>query len=114
MRGFERRERHNTRSMRRGFARSLLLTGSAFAMLVASQAVAQDDEAEQEPGTERLVVTGTRIQRSGFSTPTPVTVIDRQAIDDLGIIGAGEILQQLPMNNAEVTATATAAAEASS
>jgi outer membrane receptor protein involved in Fe transport len=93
---------------RSGRLRARLLATCAVAVSIgaAGGAFARDDGEDAE-GMERLVVTGTRIQRSGFTTPTPVTVIGRQTIDDLGLIGAGEILQQLPMNNPEVTATQT-------
>lgn len=117
MRGQERRASAIFESLRNGFAltrggrlRRAALLGSAALALAAGfsgAAFAQEDDEEETRPDDRLVVTGTRIQRSGFTTPTPVTVIDRQSIDDLGIIGAGEILQQLPMNNAEVTATVT-------
>ena len=45
----------------------------------ATQAAAPD-----KSGVQEVQITGTRIQRSGFSTPTPVTVIDRETMDALG------------------------------
>ena len=52
-------------------------------------------------------MTGTRIQRSGFNTPNPVTVIDRQQIDQLGLVNIGDVVGQLPMNNPQTSPTNT-------
>jgi outer membrane receptor protein involved in Fe transport len=46
---------------------------------------------------EQIVVTGSRIVRpSGFDTPTPVTVIGAERIEELGITTIGDALNQLP------------------
>jgi len=50
------------------------------------------------PLTE-VVVTGSRIQRSTFTTPNPVTVLNEQDIANLGITNVGEVLNQLPQNS---------------
>jgi iron complex outermembrane recepter protein len=77
----------------------------AFAASGVTIAVAQEQEDEEAP--DEITVTGTRIQRDGFTTPTPVTVIGRETIDDLGLNNVGDVVKQLPMNNAEVSATNT-------
>jgi iron complex outermembrane recepter protein len=43
-----------------------------------------------------VVVTGTRIGRSGFDTPVPITVIDAQAIATAGFNNVNDILLQTP------------------
>src|SRR5690606_35001165 len=79
-----------------------LLIAAALAAGAAGSAAAQ----ESDP-LEEVTVTGSRIQRSGFESPTPVTVINRDAIDDLGLINVGDIMKQLPTNYPEVSATST-------
>jgi iron complex outermembrane recepter protein len=46
-----------------------------------------------------VVVTGSRIGRSTFTTPNPVTVLDSQAIANLGITNVGQVLGELPQNS---------------
>jgi iron complex outermembrane recepter protein len=46
-----------------------------------------------------VVVTGSRIERSTFNTPNPVTVLNAQDIQNLGITNVGEVLNQLPQNS---------------
>jgi iron complex outermembrane receptor protein len=59
--------------------------------------------AAAEPNLEEVVVTGSRVIRSGFDTPTPVTVVDSQYLENLGIVNVGEAVQQLPLNKAQFT-----------
>lgn len=52
-----------------------------------------DNAIESEP----IVITGSRItRRSGFETPTPVTVIGAERLEELGITTVGEALNQVP------------------
>ena len=46
--------------------------------------------------TEAIVVTGSRIARSGFTAPTPVTVIGEERLQELGITNVADGLNQLP------------------
>lgn len=66
---------------------------------VAAEAASPDDELEQ------VVVTGTRIASSGFTTPTPVTVLGADAIEELGITNIGAGANQLPAFRATTTPT---------
>ncbi len=45
------------------------------------------------------MVTGSRVARSTFTTPNPVTVIDAKDIQNLGLINVGEVLAELPQNS---------------
>ncbi len=83
-----------------------------------ASARAQDDAAQSDQSgaqsaaadkstVQEVQITGTRIQRSGFSTPTPVTVVDRETMDALGFVNIGDVVGQLPMNNPEVSPTNT-------
>jgi outer membrane receptor protein involved in Fe transport len=46
-----------------------------------------------------VVVTGSRIARSTFNTPNPVTVLNANDIQNLGITNVGEVLGELPQNS---------------
>jgi outer membrane receptor protein involved in Fe transport len=59
-------------------------------------ASAQEDE---------LIVTGSRVSRSGFDSPQPLSVIDSELIDDLGIVNVGDVMRRLPQNTAFFTET---------
>ncbi|MEG2806290.1 TonB-dependent receptor, partial [Stenotrophomonas sp.] len=54
--------------------------------------------AEEPVATEldRVNVTGTRIARTGFVTPTPVTAINAEEIRATGAVNIGEVLTRLP------------------
>ncbi|MGK0258522.1 MAG: iron complex outermembrane receptor protein, partial [Candidatus Azotimanducaceae bacterium] len=55
-------------------------------------AFAADDEAEEEI-IEEIVVTGSRIKRSDFSSASPITVISGQSIVESGFTNLGEALR---------------------
>jgi iron complex outermembrane receptor protein len=52
--------------------------------------------AGQDEKTEEIVVTGTRIRRKDLTTPAPVAIINREAIQAAGKISIGDFLQALP------------------
>ncbi|MEJ0100606.1 MAG: Plug domain-containing protein [Pseudomonadota bacterium] len=52
-----------------------------------------------------MVVTGSRIGSTGFTTPTPVTVLSADAIEALNITNIGEGANQLPAFRATTTPT---------
>lgn len=77
----------------------------ALAMCLAAPGVAfaQDEptgeeEAAPEGGGESIIVTGSRIARSGFSAPTPLTVVGEALIQDLGQVNATETIRLIPQN----------------
>ncbi|HWK54623.1 MAG TPA: TonB-dependent receptor [Hyphomicrobiales bacterium] len=58
---------------------------------------AQAQEAETAPtGVEEISVTGSRIQRSGMTTPTPVTVMERSELEVLAPGSLMDGLDQMP------------------
>jgi iron complex outermembrane recepter protein len=82
-------------------------SASIVALSAAQPAVAQDgadsgddqaEQAEQENETS-IIVTGSRVRRSTFETPNPVTVLDAEDIEDLGLNNVGEVVKQLPQNS---------------
>src|SRR5690242_19030083 len=98
--------------MIRGLANGSVMTlgvGLA-AMANAQQASSSTDKqkaAEETQELSEVTVTGSRIQISGFSSPNPITVLDRETIDALGIVNIGEAVGQLPANNPQVSAVNT-------
>lgn len=64
---------------------------AAAAALAGAPAFAQDTDSDDE-----IVVTGSRIARSDATSALPVTVVSREAIQNAGVIGIGEILRQDP------------------
>ena len=90
-------------------ARRLLVSASLLALAGASWgagaglAHAQDASASQNVSSGQtvgeVVVTGSRIVRSTFTTPNPVTVIDSQQIQKLNLTNAGDVIAQLPQNS---------------
>jgi iron complex outermembrane receptor protein len=64
------------------------------------ETLAQDVPADTGQPAGDIVVTGSRIARSGFTTPTPVTVMDAELINNLGQVNAGETIRLIPQNTA--------------
>jgi outer membrane receptor protein involved in Fe transport len=94
----------------------LLIVGFASAptMLFAPLAAAQ------EGAVEEVVVTGSRIGRaSDFESPSPITTVDRQFIENSGYLNLQQVLEKIPAsgngtfstrgNNQDSTANGTAA-----
>jgi iron complex outermembrane recepter protein len=74
-------------------------------------AQAQQKPADETPAAgggasslEEITVTGSRIKRTNdFNTPTPTTVIDTQAMENMGMVNVGETLQLTPANASTFT-----------
>lgn len=80
-----------------GLALALLSPAAALARATTpAAAVPEDNAVPDEAGGEEIVVTGSRIARSGFTAPTPVTVVDAARTQELAIANVAEALNQLP------------------
>ncbi|MFS8609545.1 MAG: TonB-dependent receptor, partial [Gammaproteobacteria bacterium] len=92
------------RALRAGSWRYAL---AGFTALVSSGVHAQQPGAPQtERGElEELVVTGSRIARDTFSTPAPVTTIDRTQMQAVGATNVGEFLMRIPQTISEVNSS---------
>jgi iron complex outermembrane receptor protein len=67
--------------------------------MASSAAWAQDDEPDneyEENALEEVVVTGSRIKRRDFTSPSPITTIDREAFEFSGQPTLEEYLNQMP------------------
>ena len=64
----------------------------------AQEKPADETAAQQSGGSlEEITVTGSRIKRTNdFNTPTPTTVIDSVAMENMGMVNIGETLQLTP------------------
>ena len=89
-----------TRALRLAGASAAALT---IGLLGAGGAWAQSSSppasSSQSSSVGEVVVTGSRIVRSTFNTPNPVTVIGEQEIQKLNLTNAGDIVAQLPQNS---------------
>jgi len=81
-------------------------------MLLASPASAQDadvaaPQADDAAG-EAIVVTGSRIARSGFDQPTPVTVLGAEFMERQAVVSVANALNDLPSFRPQATPTTNA------
>lgn len=83
--------------------------GIAFGMLLAGVAEAQDaSDTEGREDTaqdtlEEVTVTGSRIARSGMTTPTPVVMVEAEVLDNMAAGGLVESMNVLPQFYASET-----------
>jgi outer membrane receptor protein involved in Fe transport len=54
---------------------------------------------------EEIIVTGSRVSRSGFDSPQPLTSIDQTQIQNLGIVNVGDVVRTMPQNTPFFTET---------
>lgn len=79
---------------------------AALGLLAAPPAFSQTESAAgSEPLTaveedvEEVIVTGSRIRRSGFNAPTPLTMMSAEVIENLGQTNVSETLKLIPQNS---------------
>lgn len=70
-----------------------------------ARAQAQSQGGQQQQTLEEVTVTGSRIGRTGFESPQPVSVFNSSQIQNLGLVNVGDVLRQLPQNTAFFTET---------
>jgi iron complex outermembrane recepter protein len=63
--------------------------------------------AQEGASVEELTVTGTRIRRADYTSPTPTTTVDGDYLRDLGLVNVGEALIQNPTNVSRFQAATT-------
>jgi iron complex outermembrane receptor protein len=83
--------------MRRVHFRYSLLSFAVASAVGAPSAFAQQNS---QPGEslEQITVTGTRIRRADYTSPTPTTTVDGEYLRDLGLVSVGDALTQNPTN----------------
>lgn len=75
------------------------------ALLFACDAFAQQPVADSDDAIEEIVVTGSRILRRDFTSPSPITSIDRQALEFSGQPTLEEALNQMPQMQPDLSRT---------
>ncbi|MEQ8178842.1 MAG: TonB-dependent receptor, partial [Amphiplicatus sp.] len=75
---------------------------SAAALFNVSHVMAQDDAGNP---VDTMIVTGSRVARTGFDTPTPTTVISSDQIMQTGLVDTGAIVMQNPQISVGLGAT---------
>jgi iron complex outermembrane recepter protein len=78
------------------------LSALAVAVGAALPAMAQEPQAGS---AEEIIVTGSRVSRSGFDSSQPLTTIDSQQIENLGLVNVGDVVRTLPQNTPFFTET---------
>ncbi|WP_447727180.1 TonB-dependent receptor plug domain-containing protein [Sphingomonas koreensis] len=81
-----------------------LLLASVFAA-AAAPAFAQTEPAGEADESQEIVVTGSLVERSGFDTPTPVTVIGMDAIERVAAPSIADVINQMPALRPSLTPT---------
>jgi len=82
----------------RSYTSVLMLAGSVFLMLTPT-VFAQDENPDEEADDvllEEVIVTGSRIKRRDFSSPSPIATIDREDFEFSGQPTLEEYLNQMP------------------
>jgi outer membrane receptor protein involved in Fe transport len=84
-------------TMNRAWRVALLASAATAAAMTAAAASAQVATAATDPGAvDAIVVTGTRLQASGFTAPTPVTVVGAAMIENRGRLNIADALNEIP------------------
>jgi outer membrane receptor protein involved in Fe transport len=71
---------------------------AAMGLINAPAAIAQDDASAEDDDNEleEVIVTGSRIRRSGFETTSPVISLDRELLDDRNFTNVADLLNETP------------------
>jgi outer membrane receptor protein involved in Fe transport len=79
---------------------------AALGLVCAASAEAQENQpraAAPNASDEAIIITGSRLSRSTFDTPTPVTVLDSASLKSLAVTNIGASINQLPAMRASVS-----------
>ncbi len=85
-----------------------VIASSILSMTVLAHAASAQDSDNQDAKKDKaqeIVVTGSRVARSGFDAPQPLTVINDKQIKDLGLVNVGEVARTIPQNTPYFTET---------
>lgn len=74
-------------------------------VFVAAPAFAQTAPTEPAETPQDIVITGSLVERSGFDTPTPVTVIGLDAIERVAAPSIADVINQMPAVRPSLTPT---------
>ena len=71
-------------------------SASAQTARTTKQDAAAADQADDQVAEEELVITGSRLQSSGFQAPTPVTVVGSMAFEQRAASNVSDVVNELP------------------
>jgi outer membrane receptor protein involved in Fe transport len=89
--------------MRDSYRRSSSVALAVLAAITTSASAVGQESASEE--LQEVMVTGSRIAKSGYNTPTPVTVLDAAVLEQLNTTNIGAAVSQLPAFRATNTPT---------
>jgi iron complex outermembrane receptor protein len=94
---------NNKSGNRRNIVRASVaaVLGTAVTWSYVPQVLAAEEEAAEE--IEEVQITGSRIQRSDFVSPNPVTTFDTADLEHLGINNISDAITQVPQNVSQFT-----------
>lgn len=93
-------------SVRRAVQRALRVARRPYPLIGLAALLSTGAHAQQQGNdVEEVVVTGSRIARSTFTTPAPVTTIDRTQLEAVGATNVGEFLMRIPQTLSEVNSS---------
>jgi iron complex outermembrane receptor protein len=69
--------------------------------------VGGDEPTSEATDVEAIVVTASRVQRNGFSAPTPTTVLGRDELQKTGASNIGQLMQEIPSFQPSLTPAST-------
>ncbi|ASP40224.1 TonB-dependent receptor [Bacterioplanes sanyensis] len=78
-----------------------VILGSLGTVALTAMPMVSVAETEEQAVVEEVMVTGSRIQRSTYTSPTPVTVLNADQINAAGATNVAEFLKQIPQAFAE-------------
>jgi iron complex outermembrane recepter protein len=87
---------------------SLCVGGPAHAQVASSSGTDQTSASADQTGAnalEEIEVTATRVDRAGYTAPTPTTVITNEALQQEGITNIAQALNQMPEFKADTNPT---------
>jgi iron complex outermembrane receptor protein len=80
--------------------RCRLAAGAIAAFVSATLAAQEAPVASDDSRLEEVLVTGSRITRTGFDAPNPLTVVTSAQIEKLGQVNVAEVLNVIPQHSA--------------
>ncbi|HEY8509103.1 MAG TPA: TonB-dependent receptor plug domain-containing protein, partial [Steroidobacteraceae bacterium] len=80
--------------------RGRLAAGAVAAFVSATLAAQEAPVASDDSRLEEVLVTGSRITRTGFDAPNPLTVVTSAQIEKLGQVNVAEVLDVIPQHSA--------------
>lgn len=88
---------------------ALFMAPPVYAQAADGPSIGQNEAPEvADDGSATIVVTGSRIARTGFDTPTPVTVVGEEQIGRQGASNIAQILNEIPAFRPQSTPSTTA------